>query len=86
MKKILLLNYTPTYFYLQKHTEPPVSLIGQLLWREFYYTVGAGTPNFDRMEGNRVCTQVDWDENMHYLEAWKMVLDWLFLYTIYVVC
>jgi hypothetical protein len=24
---------------LKKHTEPPVSLRGQLLWREFFYTV-----------------------------------------------
>ena len=28
-----------------------MSLIGQLLWREFYYVAAAGTPNFDKMEG-----------------------------------
>ncbi|KAK7491461.1 hypothetical protein BaRGS_00017290 [Batillaria attramentaria] len=39
------------------HSQPPVSLHGQLLWREMFYTVGAGTPNFDRMEGNPVCRQ-----------------------------
>ena len=31
-----------------KHTQPPVSLHGQLLWREFFYCVGAKTENFDR--------------------------------------
>lgn len=54
-----------------KHTKPPVSLIGQLMWREFYYTVGAATANFDRMLGNAVCCQVPWDSNVEYLEAWQ---------------
>jgi cryptochrome len=31
------------------HTKPPVSLEGQLLWREFYYAVGYDTPNFDKV-------------------------------------
>lgn len=52
-------------------TQPPVSLVGQLLWREFYYCVGAFTPNFDKMEGNPICVQVDWDENEEYFKAWK---------------
>ena len=34
------------------HTQPPVSLHGQLLWREFFYCVGANTTNFDKMVGN----------------------------------
>lgn len=57
----------------QKHSQPPVSLEGQLLWREFYYTVATGTPNFDKMVGNTVCTQVDWDTNDEFLQAWKSV-------------
>ena len=28
-----------------KHSEPPVSLLGQLYWREFFYAVGYNTPN-----------------------------------------
>jgi len=52
-------------------SQPPVSLVGQLLWREFYYCVGAFTPNFDKMEGNPICVQVDWDENDEYFKAWK---------------
>jgi cryptochrome len=54
-----------------KHTEPPVSLTGQLLWREFFYTVGYATPNYDRMEGNPVCRQIPWDDNPEYLAAWS---------------
>ncbi|KAK6467990.1 cryptochrome-2-like isoform X1 [Huso huso] len=60
-----------TDVYRGKHSEPPVSLHGQLLWREFFYTAGAGIPNFHRMEGNSVCVQVDWDTNEEHLAAWR---------------
>ena len=52
------------------HTQPPVSLTGQLLWREFFYTVGANTPNFDRMEGNPVCRQIPWGADASKVERW----------------
>lgn len=53
-----------------KHSQPPVSLIGQLMWREFYYTVAAAEPNFDRMLGNVYCMQIPWQEHPDHLEAW----------------
>lgn len=59
----------------RKHTSPPTSLTGQLLWREFYYTCGAYIPNFDRMIGNPVCKQIPWKidpEDEHFV-AWKNV-------------
>ena len=34
-----------------KHTQPPVSLYGQLLWREFFYTCGYAVENFSQMKG-----------------------------------
>jgi cryptochrome len=37
------------------HSEPPTSLQGQLLWREFYYMHGLTTKNFDKMVGNPNC-------------------------------
>ena len=40
------------YKMVPKHSNPPVSLYGQLLWREFFYTCGYAVQNFDRMEGN----------------------------------
>ncbi|TRY67619.1 hypothetical protein TCAL_02907 [Tigriopus californicus] len=54
-----------------KHSQPPVSLVGQLLWREFYYVVAADTPHFDRMKGNPLCKQIPWDDNPEYLKAWS---------------
>uniref|UniRef100_A0A1A7YGJ9 Cryptochrome 5 n=2 Tax=Nothobranchiidae TaxID=405002 RepID=A0A1A7YGJ9_9TELE len=55
----------------KKHSDPPVSLHGQLLWREFFYTASVGIPNFNKMESNPVCTQVDWDTNPEYVAAWR---------------
>lgn len=53
-----------------KHSKPPVSLMGQLMWREFYYTAGAAEPNFDKMIGNSICLQIPWQKNDQHLEAW----------------
>lgn len=40
------------------YTRPPVSLVGQIFWREFFYTVGHATPNYHKMEGNHLSKQV----------------------------
>jgi cryptochrome len=52
-------------------SQPPVSLMGQLMWREFYYLVGAGTPNFDKMEGNPICRQIPWNKDRELFAAWE---------------
>lgn len=52
------------------HSQPPTSLVGQLLWREMFTTIGAVTPNFDRMVGNPICRQIPWDDNPELLAAW----------------
>ncbi|XP_053691981.1 cryptochrome-1 [Sabethes cyaneus] len=55
----------------RKHSHPPVSLIGQLMWREFYYCAAAAEPNFDKMVGNNICLQVPWStDKADQLEAW----------------
>ena len=53
------------------HTLPPVSLRGQLLWREFFYTCAATTPNFGRMQGNAICKQIPWEDDPALLRAWE---------------
>ncbi|KAA8541877.1 hypothetical protein F0562_023029 [Nyssa sinensis] len=56
---------------VKRHTLPPVSLLGQLLWRDFFYTVAFGTPNFDQMKGNRMCKQIPWNNDDELLAAWR---------------
>ena len=53
-----------------KISKPPESLIGQLYWREFFYLVSANTQNFHQMKGNKICMQINWDNNKEYQEAW----------------
>jgi cryptochrome len=55
----------------KKATAPPVSLVGQLLWREFFHYVGRWTPNFDRVRGNALCRQIAWEPNAELLRAWR---------------
>lgn len=56
--------------YQVKNTTPPLSLYGQLLWREFFYTTATNNPCFDKMEGNPVCIQIPWDRNPEALAKW----------------
>ncbi|KAI3982062.1 hypothetical protein MKX01_018968 [Papaver californicum] len=42
-----------------------------LLWREFFYTAAFGTPNFDLMNGNRICKQIPWNDDDTLLVAWR---------------
>ncbi|KAL0342069.1 UNVERIFIED_CONTAM: (6-4)DNA photolyase [Sesamum calycinum] len=56
---------------VKRHTSPPVSLLGQLLWRDFFYTVAFGTPNFDQMKENRICKQIPWKNDDELLRAWR---------------
>ncbi|XP_026119844.1 cryptochrome-1-like [Carassius auratus] len=55
----------------KNHSLPPVSLQGQVLWREFFYTVASATPNFTKMQGNPICLQIDWYHNPEALEKWR---------------
>lgn len=52
-----MLTFSP-FPQLRKRCSPPLSLFGQLLWREFFYTAATNNPNFDRMDGNPICVQV----------------------------
>ncbi|XP_045471055.1 cryptochrome-1-like [Harmonia axyridis] len=53
-----------------KNARPPLSLHGQLLWREFFYCAATKNPNFDKMLGNPICVQIPWDHNAEALAKW----------------
>lgn len=44
----------------KKHSMPPVSLRGQVLWREFYYLCASGVPGYAHMKDNQLCLQTEW--------------------------
>ncbi|KAI2511153.1 DNA photolyase [Fragilaria crotonensis] len=55
-----------------KRTQPPVSLHGQLLWRDFNNLMAhsAGS-NWGKMDGNKYCRPIPWSRDEKLLEAWK---------------
>lgn len=56
-----------------KKAHPPLSLHGQLLWREFFYCAATKNGKFDQMEGNPICVQIPWDKNPEALAKWANV-------------
>ncbi len=61
------------WFQVKKRNDPPPSLHGQLLWREFFYTAAYNNPDFDRMMNNPICVQIPWDTNPESLAKWAEV-------------
>lgn len=53
-----------------RHSKPPVSLVGQLMWREMFYVAAASEPNFNKMVGNKICRQIQWHYDEQLLNAW----------------
>ncbi|KAM4619422.1 cryptochrome-2 [Polymixia lowei] len=68
--RVFYYNLRELYMKLRKRCSPPLSLFGQLLWREFFYTAATNNPNFDHMEGNPICVQIPWDQNPEALAKW----------------
>ena len=57
-------------------SKPPVSLHGQVLWRDFNklmaHDANDATPGcWNLMEGNKYSRQIPWDDDPKLLEAWK---------------
>ncbi|VVC94173.1 unnamed protein product [Leptidea sinapis] len=66
-----LFYYQLTELYKRiKRVRPPLSLHGQILWREFFYCAATRNPNFDRMLGNPICVQIPWEKNQDALSKW----------------
>ncbi|CAG5018070.1 unnamed protein product [Parnassius apollo] len=66
-----LFYYQLTELYKRvKHVCPPLSLHGQILWREFFYCAATRNLNFDRMKGNPICVQIPWEKNQEAIAKW----------------
>ena len=57
-----------------KIIKSPVSLEGQLYWREMSYLIGYTTPNFHQMVDNPICMQIPWrdgEDAQALLDKWE---------------
>nr|BAA96848.1 cryptochrome 2a [Danio rerio] len=68
--RLFYFKLTDLYRKVKKTSTPPLSLYGQLLWREFFYTAATTNPRFDKMEGNPICVRIPWDKNPEALAKW----------------
>ncbi|KAJ8360674.1 hypothetical protein SKAU_G00171990 [Synaphobranchus kaupii] len=68
--RLFYFKLTDLYRKVKKNSSPPLSLYGQLLWREFFYTAATNNPRFDKMEGNPICMRIPWDWNAEALAKW----------------
>lgn len=52
---------------------PPAmaKITNQLIWREYFYTMGRLNGKYDKMVGNPICLQIPWDEDEERFEKWK---------------
>ena len=53
-----------------KNSQAPASLFGQLLWRDYFYTISTNNPNFDKMKDNPICLEIKWRESPEALAKW----------------
>lgn len=53
---------------------PTVNITGQLIWREYFYTMGRLNPNYHLMLGNPICLQIPWMDDDGLFEKWKIGL------------
>ncbi|XP_052238808.1 cryptochrome-1-like isoform X2 [Dreissena polymorpha] len=47
------------------------SAIGQLLWREYFYTMSVNNINYDKMEENPICLNIPWYNDQEKLKKWE---------------
>jgi cryptochrome len=44
---------------------------GQLIWREYFYTMSVLNPHYAKMEQNPICLDIPWNDDPDGLERWK---------------
>lgn len=48
-------------------------ITGQLIWREYFYTMSVNNPYYDRMDGNEICLNIPWAKPcQEQLTKWKI--------------
>lgn len=47
-------------------------ITGQLIWREYFYTMSVKNPNYGRMKDNPICLEIHWNQPKNEdVERWK---------------
>ena len=46
-------------------------ITGQLIWREYFYTMCIDNPVYDKSENNPICLNIPWSTDESMLQIWK---------------
>ncbi|KAL4233889.1 hypothetical protein ACF0H5_008562 [Mactra antiquata] len=46
------------------------SVVGQVMWREYFYTMSVNNRSYDKMESNPICLNIPWYEDNEKLQKW----------------
>jgi cryptochrome len=57
-----------------RESEAPFLLTEHLIWRDFFYIMSVNIPNYDKMEGNPLCLQIDWYRDPEKIDKWAEVI------------
>jgi len=50
-----------------------ISAVGQLIWREYFYTMSSNNLQYDQMESNPICLNIPWYDDEDKLRKWELV-------------
>lgn len=59
--------------YIKINTQKPftISVVGQLMWREYFYTMSVNNINYNKMEENPICLNIPWYNDEEKLKKWE---------------
>ncbi|XP_074647612.1 cryptochrome-1-like [Tubulanus polymorphus] len=49
---------------------PHLGVTGQLMWREYFYTMCVNNENYSVMKDNPICLNIEWSDNNEHFEKW----------------
>lgn len=60
---------------LQINTQKPftISVVGQIMWREYFYTMSVNNVHYNKMTENPICLNIPWYSDEEKLKKWENV-------------
>ena len=52
-------------------TPPRMDITGQLMWREYFYSMVRLNPFFNQIQNNPICLAIPWRQDEAQLRRWK---------------
>ena len=70
------------YFQINADRPFSVSVVGQVMWREYFYTMSVNNINYNKMTDNPICLNIPWYKDDEKLKKWENASDVLYFIVI----